>query len=343
MAAYKLRTFLSRIKVPSGGFRNFKVPSDLPISFIKPLKITTSGNSNKSENQIYIPKMTWGVVCMAQLTDQTENQEDSEVENDQNVDSEEQEVENYVESVNEDSDVDANDSFLVENEDLEHHKVELIAGDKEGSDWLVLDDIYILHKYRTSGDEIFWECSGRRAFDCPFKAATTQKDDDEENPEPELVFMYKLDTHDCGQTKLGPIMQKFRNQLKRKVSENFKNKFHNVFAEEKKMLLNEYKNSPDLLERIVYELKDKRSYRVAAQRARAKKFPKNPTCASDMNLDLIGLKRFQLGSSSHFDPEVKGKEIILLGTPLTAKAWAQSEFKSGDGTFKICPKQFYQV
>ena len=32
-------------------------------------------------------------------------------------------------------------------------------------------------------------------------------------------------------------------------------------------------------------------------------------------------------------PEVKGKEIILLGTPLTVKAWAQSEFKSGDGTF----------
>ena len=95
MAAYKLRTFLSRIKVPSGVFQNFKVPSDFPISFIKPFKITTSGNSNKSENQIYIPKMTWGVVCMAQLTDQIENQEDSEVENDQNVDSEEQEVENY--------------------------------------------------------------------------------------------------------------------------------------------------------------------------------------------------------------------------------------------------------
>ena len=54
-----------------------------------------------------------------------------------------------------------------------------------------------------------------------------------------------------------------------------------------------------------------------------------------MELELIGLKRFQLGSSSHFDPEVTGKEIILLGTPLTAKAWAQSEFKSGDGTFKI--------
>ena len=33
----------------------------------------------------------------------------------------------------------------------------------------------------------------------------------------------------------------------------------------------------------------------------------------------------------------------MLGTPLTAEAWARSEFKSGDGTFKICPKLFYQV
>ena len=108
-------------------------------------------------------------------------------------------------------------------------------------------------------------------------------------------------------------------------------------------MLNEHRESPELLERIIYEIKDKRTYRVCAQRARAKSFPKNPTLAEEMDLSLIGLKRFELGRSSHFDPEVKDKEIILLGTPLTAKAWAQSEFKSGDGTFKICPKQFYQV
>ena len=257
-----------------------------------------------------------------------------------------EEVENATESSNDDDaneSVDANDneSFIVGHEELEKHEVEVIAGDKEDSEWLVLDDIYILHKYRTTENEIFWECSGRRTCDCPFKAATTLKDDDDNNHE--IVFMYKLDKHDCGQTKIGPIMQKFRNRLKSKVCENFKNKFHNVFAEEKKILLNKYKDSPDLLERIVYELKDKRSYRVCAQSARSKKFPKNPTCAGEMNLELIGLKRFELGMSSHFDPEIKGKEIILLGTPLTAKAWAQAEFKSGDGTFKICPKQFYQV
>ena len=198
------------------------------------------------------------------------------------------------------------ESFMEDKAVFEKCKLEMIAGDKKGSEWLVLDNLFILHRYRSLGNQNFWKCSGRRAFNRPFKAATiVNKDDDEKL---ELFFMYKLDMHDCGQTKMGPILQK-------------------------KLLLNQYKESPDLLERIVYEIKDERTYHVCSQRARAKRFPKNPTCSEEMDLDLIGLKRFELGRSSHFDPNVKDKEIILLGTPLSAKAWAQSEFKSGDGTF----------
>ena len=37
--------------------------------------------------------------------------------------------------------------------------------------------------YRTSRNEIFWECSGRRTFDCSFKAATTQKHESDESRE----------------------------------------------------------------------------------------------------------------------------------------------------------------
>ena len=326
---------------------NIRVSSDHPSRFLIP-EISLVGNSLRSYsdisgNKFNFPKIALGAVGMSVIAETVEDQEDSIVGDGQDLNDE---VEKDTDSSHDDDatepvDTNDNESFIVSHDELENHEVEVIAGDKEGSEWLVLDDIYILHKYRTTENEIFWECSGRRTCDCPFKAATTLKDDDDNKHE--LVFMYKLDMHDCGQTKLGPIMQKFRNRLKTKVSENFKNKFHNVFAEEKKFLLNKYKTSPDLLERIIYELKDKRSYRVCAQRARAKKFPKNPTCAGEMNLELIGLKRFELGMSSHFDPEIKGKEIILLGTPLTAKAWAQAEFKSGDGTFKICPKQFYQV
>ena len=76
-------------------------------------------------------------------------------------------------------------------------------------------------------------------------------EDEDEGGNDEFVFMYRVDSHDCGQTKLGPILQKFRNSLKMKMGENFKNKFHNVFAKEKKALLNTYKDDPDLLERII--------------------------------------------------------------------------------------------
>ena len=305
--------------------------------------ITIKSSSDKNNHESTFPKITLGVACMASLTGvcggDVNDCSDDEVEED--IDGINNDPEIVVES-SDDGDANDNNNPFLENEDnLGNHKLEVIEGDKEGSKWLVLDEVYILHKYRTTGDEIFWECSGRRAFNCPFKAATAFKDEKEDDHE--LVFMYKVDTHDCGQTKLGPIMQKFRNRLKTKMRENFKNKFHNVFADEKKALLIRYKDNPDLLERIVYELKEKRIYRVCAQRARARKFPKNPTCGEEMDLDLIGLKRFELGRSSHFDCDIKGKEIILLGTPLTVKAWAQAEFKSGDGTFKICPKQFYQV
>ena len=86
--------------------------------------------------------------------------------------------------------------------------------------------------------------------------------------------MYKADRHDCGQTKMGPILQKFRNKLKTRMKENYKNKFHTIFAEEKKRMLNEHRDSPELLERIIYEIKNKRTYRTCAQRSRAKCFPK---------------------------------------------------------------------
>ena len=236
--------------------------------------------------------------------------------------------------------VDSRDkSYLVGEEELKKVKVEFIEGDKPDSKWLVVDDVYICHRYQGTEIETFWECSGRRKYDCPFKLGTVLDDDGNL----EVSFMYKLDCHHCGQTKLGPIMQNFRSKLKNRMKSNFKVKFHKVFNEEKKSVMTKYSDSPGLLERIIYELKDKRSYRVAAQRAKQKCFPKNPICHEDIDLKKIGLEKYELGRCSHFDPEVKNKDVILLGTPLTAEAWAKSEFKSGDGTFKICPKQFYQV
>ena len=54
----------------------------------------------------------------------------------------------------------------------------------------------------------------------------------------------------------------------------------------------------------------------------------------------VGLKHLVLGRRSH--PEAKNRDVIALGTPATASAWARSQFKSGDGTFKMTVKSFYQ-
>ena len=61
------------------------------------------------------------------------------------------------------NDIDGRDkSYLVNEEELEKIQVSIIDGDKDDSKWLVVDEIYICHRYRGSEEETFWECSGRR-------------------------------------------------------------------------------------------------------------------------------------------------------------------------------------
>ena len=48
-----------------------------------------------------------------------------------------------------------------------------------------------------------------------------------------------------------------------------------------------------------------------------------------------------LGRKSH--PVEKNKDIIALGTYSTVSAWSRAQFKSGDGTFRMTVKSFYQV
>ena len=81
----------------------------------------------------------------------------------------------------------------------------------------------------------------------------------------EVSYIYKMESHDCGQTKLGPIIQKFRNNIKKKMSIDYNAKFNSVFNAEKKALLEKYKGS-ELLERIIYELKDKRTFNLQSHR-----------------------------------------------------------------------------
>ena len=55
-----------------------------------------------------------------------------------------------------------NSSYLVPEGDLKTHKIRIIPGDKVGSQWMVVDDIYVYHKNDTSGDQVYWECSKRK-------------------------------------------------------------------------------------------------------------------------------------------------------------------------------------
>ena len=147
--------------------------------------ITIKSSSDKNNHESTFPKITLGVACMASLTGvcggDVNDCSDDEVEED--IDGINNDPEIVVES-SDDGDANDNNNPFLENEDnLGNHKLEVIEGDKEGSKWLVLDEVYILHKYRTTGDEIFWECSGRRAFNCPFKAATAFKDEKEDDHE----------------------------------------------------------------------------------------------------------------------------------------------------------------
>ena len=330
-----LPNIVGRLLKPGKLFSKVKVLSVLDHHVVK-IPAVKAFEFEKTEWKFNIPLrfISAGLVTLSSVQDGDEGGEPHE----ESFGSE-QEFETVSESV-EDNYVDGRDkSYLVEDDELEKVKVDIIEGDKQNSKWLVVNDIYICHRYQGSESETFWECWGRRKFNCPFKLGTYLDSDGNLK----VNFMYKLDCHDCEQTKLGPIMQIFRNSLKSRMKANHKAKFHKIFNEEKKVLVTKYSDSPGILERIVYELKDKRAYRVAAQRAKQKCFPKNPLCHEDMDMKKIGLEKYELGRCSHFNPEIKDKDIILLGTPLTAEAFAKAEFKSGDGTFKICPKQFYQV
>ena len=58
-------------------------------------------------------------------------------------------------------------------------------------------------------------------------------------------------------------------------------------------------------------------------------------------ISKVGLEGLVLGRRS--SPDSKNKDVIVFGTYTTVSAWSRAQFKSGDGTFKITVKSFYQV
>ena len=56
-------------------------------------------------------------------------------------------------------------------EGFEDIEFELVDGDKEGTKWLIINQVHILynHKSRDTKKSSGWECSGRRRLGCEFR------------------------------------------------------------------------------------------------------------------------------------------------------------------------------
>ena len=120
----------------------FELPKRLFIPNIEAFNSIIKGSFPGGDNQdINLPEIALGVACKATLVDQDDSSE---------IDEDNEGVDNDLEVIadspeGDKSDVNEKVSFLEDEEDLSSHKLEIIGGFKEGSEWLVLDDVYILH------------------------------------------------------------------------------------------------------------------------------------------------------------------------------------------------------
>ena len=103
--------------------------------------------------------------------------------------------------------MDEEDEGEVEVEDFGAVLVEAVQGDKEGSTWLIVEGIHILHWQQETKLDILWRCQDYRWFKCPFKMTTTKLDDENGL---KVLNMTHPDVHICSKDKVRPIIHKFK-------------------------------------------------------------------------------------------------------------------------------------
>ena len=168
-------------------------------------------------------------------------------------------------------------------EDIE---LELIGGEREGTTWLVIDAVHIclMRKDKSTKKTTAWECSGRRRLGCEFKIRTTNF----EGPGAlKVVTMSDTEIHTCSADKVAPLMQKFRLQLNKRMTEDLDVGWSKIWNEERSSLLGSLKNQPELHQQVISEMGDSECFRSAAQRARAKRSPKIPTEHKEMDPEKV--------------------------------------------------------
>ena len=163
--------------------------------------------------------------------------------------------------------------------------LEVVDGIKEGSRWLIVDDVHICHKQQVFKGHDVWRCEDFRSYRCPFKIVTTKEEGENEL---RIVSMTKAIVHNCSKDKVKPIIHKFKLKLNKRMREEVDLAWRQIWDEERKKLIDGLKKeSPLLLNQVLLELKDAKSFRVSAQKARAKEMPKIPKDHDEMDQEKV--------------------------------------------------------
>ena len=173
---------------------------------------------------------------------------------------------------------DADENMEVEEEvddnmenDLDSITLEVVDGMKEGSRWLIVNDVHICHKQKVFKGHDVWSCEDIRQYRCPFKIVTTRE---EVEKELRIVRMAKATAHNCSKDKVKPILHKFKLKLNKRMREEVDLTWRKIWDEERKKLIDGLKNeSPLLLNQVLLEMKDAKSFRVSAQKAVGENLP----------------------------------------------------------------------
>ena len=148
-----------------------------------------------------------------------------------------------------------------------------------------MDDVHICHKQQVFKGYYVWRCEDFRSYRCPFKIVTTKEEGENEL---RIVSMTKAIVHNCSKDKVKPIIHKFKLKLNKRMREEVDLAWRKIWDEERKKLIDGLKKeSPLLLNQVLLELKDAKSFRVSAQKARTKEMPKIPKDHDEMDPEKV--------------------------------------------------------
>ena len=166
--------------------------------------------------------------------------------------------------------------------DLSGVHVEVVDSTHEGTKWLIVNGVHICHKQKEWPGEVKWRCADWRWFKCPFAISTR-----EEDGEVKVVKMTDPEGHRCSKDKAGVILHKFKLKLKERMQANLDENWSKIWSSERTRLLDSVKDQPELTTQLLLEMKDSRSFRVNAQRARGKMTPPIPKDHQTMDPEKV--------------------------------------------------------